>query len=190
VSGVDRSSLPGPSNDPDDLVPISVRLGSVVPPEDPEDWTRPLTWVVALGMLGAPLLAAGWFLLSPPAGSDVPLPGTWLVAVALAGGAAAAGATQADRARAFAGTLAAGLFGALVSVMVGLVLSGDRQVEAASPMLGHALAAGLAGMTGAVPAAILGPLGVRRWSVFRRAALGGSVAVAVAVAALPFLFAA
>ena len=37
----------------EDLVPVSVRLGEVVPPEDPEDWTRPLTWVAALGMLAA-----------------------------------------------------------------------------------------------------------------------------------------
>ena len=36
------------------LVPVSVRLGNVVPPEDPEDWTQPLTWVAAAGMLAAP----------------------------------------------------------------------------------------------------------------------------------------
>jgi cysteinyl-tRNA synthetase len=35
----------------DDLVPVSVQLGNVVPPEDPEDWTRPLTWAAAAGML-------------------------------------------------------------------------------------------------------------------------------------------
>ncbi len=175
--------------EPDDLVPVSVRLGAVVPPEDPEDWTRPLTWVFALGMLGTPLLAAGWFLLAPPAGTDAPLPGTWLLAAALAGGAAAAGATQADRVRAFAGTAAAGLFAAVATVMVGLVLSGERQVGIASPTLGHALAACLAGLAGVVPAALLAPLGVRRWNVAGRAALGGGVAVLVAAVALPYLFA-
>ena len=50
----------------DDLVPVSVRLGEVVPPEDPEDWTRPLTWVVALGMLAGPAVAFAWFALAPP----------------------------------------------------------------------------------------------------------------------------
>jgi hypothetical protein len=38
--------------DDDDSVPISVRLGTVVPPEDPEDWTRPLTWMAAPGGIG------------------------------------------------------------------------------------------------------------------------------------------
>ena len=41
----------------DDVVPVSVRLGEVVPPEDPEDWTRPLTWVAAGGMLVGPIVA-------------------------------------------------------------------------------------------------------------------------------------
>ena len=51
------------TGDPDDdLVPISVRLGEVVPPEDPEDWTRPLTWVAAFGMLAGPLIALAWFV--------------------------------------------------------------------------------------------------------------------------------
>ena len=51
----------------DELVPVSVRLGNVVPPEDPEDWTQPLTWVAAAGMLAAPLVALLWFWLFPPA---------------------------------------------------------------------------------------------------------------------------
>ena len=47
-------------------VPLSVQLGEVVPPEDPEDWRKPLTWIVAVGMLAAPLWAAVWFVLAPP----------------------------------------------------------------------------------------------------------------------------
>jgi hypothetical protein len=72
----------------EDLVPVSVRLGEVVPPEDPEDWTRPLTWVAALGMLAAPILVLGWFLAAPPQDAARGLPATGLVAVALAAGAA------------------------------------------------------------------------------------------------------
>ena len=69
----------------DDLVPVSVRLGAVVPPEDPEDWTRPLTWVAALGMLAAPIVAVAWFVIAPPTGR-ARRPGDHLVAAALAGG--------------------------------------------------------------------------------------------------------
>src|SRR3990170_7504067 len=76
----------------DDLVPVSVRLGNVVPPEDPEDWTRPLTWVVAFGMLAGPLVAFGWFVVAPPNQGVQALPSTFAVAVALAAGAAATGA--------------------------------------------------------------------------------------------------
>ena len=50
----------------DDLVPVSVRLGEVVPPDDPEDWTRPLTWVAAIGMLAAPAVALAWYAVAPP----------------------------------------------------------------------------------------------------------------------------
>src|SRR3989337_2182200 len=71
----------------DDLVPISVRLGEVVPPEDPEDWTRPLTWVAALGMLAGPLTALAWFLLAPPAQGGEALPATLAVGIAVAAGA-------------------------------------------------------------------------------------------------------
>ncbi|MGH2427949.1 MAG: hypothetical protein ACRDGV_03525, partial [Candidatus Limnocylindria bacterium] len=78
----------------DDAVPVSVRLGEVVPPEDPEDWTRPLTWMAALGMLLGPLMALAWFLAARPTEGHTPLLGTWLVAAALAGGAALAGSTQ------------------------------------------------------------------------------------------------
>ena len=63
----------------DDLVPVSVRLGEVVPPEDPEDWTRPLTWVAAFGMLAGPIVALAWFLVAPPedAAARSPRPTSW-----------------------------------------------------------------------------------------------------------------
>ena len=64
----------------DDLVPVSVRLGAVVPPEDPEDWTRPLTWVAALGMLAGPITALAWFVIAPPGESHPALPATYVVA--------------------------------------------------------------------------------------------------------------
>ena len=62
----------------DDLVPVSVRLGAVVPPEDPEDWTRPLTWVAALGMLAGPIVTFGWFLFARPTSAEA-VPATFLV---------------------------------------------------------------------------------------------------------------
>jgi hypothetical protein len=176
------------SSPDDDLVPVSVRLGEVVPPEDPEDWTRPLTWVAAIGMLGAPLVAVAWFLLGPPTTSLAAHPATQLVALTLAVGASATGATQQGAARAGTATLGAGLFAALVTVMVGIVLAGERQVGQASPTLGHAFAAALAGLAGAagaaLPAAIVARLRSRivRWLP---AALVGAV---VALAVLGLLF--
>ena len=144
------------THDPaDDLVPVSVRLGEVVPPEDPEDWTRPLTWVAAFGMLAGPIVALGWFLVAPPEDSASALPPTYLVATSLAAGAAATGATQVGAARAFTATLGAGLFAALVVVILGVVMAGERQVGSASPTLAHAFAAAAAGVAGTADAAIV-----------------------------------
>jgi len=134
---------------PEDDVPISVRLGQVVAPEDPEDWTRPLTWVAALGMLSAPVVAALWFLAAPPATTDRE-PMTALLAGTLAAAATAAGATQLGRVRPVAGTLAAGLFAALGTIAVGAILAGERQVGSPSPALAHAIVGSLAGLGGAV----------------------------------------
>ncbi|MGH2401082.1 MAG: hypothetical protein ACRDE6_00085 [Candidatus Limnocylindria bacterium] len=139
----------------DDLVPISVRLGEVVPPEDPEDWTRPLTWVAALGMLAGPIFALVWFLVAPPSDSRGALPATYLVSAALAAGAVATGATQIGSARAGTATLGAGLFGALVIIVLGVAMAGERQVGTASPTLAHAFVAALGGMAGAGAAAIV-----------------------------------
>lgn len=167
----------------DDLVPISVRLGEVVPPEDPEDWTRPLTWVAALGMLAGPIVTLAWFVLGPPTTADSTLPASYLVAAALVGGAAATGATQGGAARAGTATLGAGLFGALVIIVVGVVMAGERQVGAASPTLAHAFVASVGGVSGAVVAATVAAVVARlrsRIVRFLPAVLSG-VAVALLV---------
>jgi hypothetical protein len=166
----------------DDVVPVSVRLGDVVPPEDPEDWTRPLTWVAALGMLAGPLVVLGWFLFAPPSAAAEPLPLTHLAAATLAVGAAVTGGTQQGVARAWTATLGTGLFGALVVVIVGVVTAGERQVGAASPTLAHGVAVALGGMAGTVAAsAVAAPLATRaaRWLRLLAPMLAGaSVAIA------------
>ena len=138
----------------DDLVPVSVRLGEVVPPEDPEDWTRPLTWVAALGMLAGPLVTLAWFIAAPPSQAEQALPATYAVAGAVATGAAATGATQLGVARAWTATLGAGLFATLVVVILGVVMAGERQVGSATPTLAHAVGAGLGGLGGAAAASL------------------------------------
>ena len=171
----------------DDLVPVSVRLGQVVPPEDPEDWTRPLTWVAALGMLAGPIAAAAWFLFAAPTETAPAQLATYLVAMLLAAGAAATGATQIGPLRAFAATLGAGLFAALVVVILGVVTAGERQVGSASPTLAHAFAAAVAGLAGAADAAIVAMLLARSRSRalrFAAAAVSGSVLALIVVAIL------
>ncbi len=166
----------------DDLVPVSVRLGAVVPPEDPEDWTRPLTWVAAFGMLAGPIIALAWFIAAPPMNGHAALPGTFLVASFVAGGAAATGATQLGAARAGTATLGAGLFGALVVIVLGVVTAGERQLGSASPTLAHATAAAAGGVVGAGLAAIVAAIVARLRS--RLVRFGPCLAVAVVVAAV------
>jgi hypothetical protein len=171
----------------DDLVPVSVRLGEVVPPEDPEDWSRPLTWVAAMGMLAGPIAALAWFIADPPASSDGAVPATYLVALLLAAGAAATGATQIGAGRAFAGTLGAGLFGALAVIILGVVMAGERQVGSASPTLAHAFTAAVGGLAGSVDAAIVAAAIARlpsRLLRFVPAAVSGVVLAAIVVAVL------
>jgi hypothetical protein len=176
------------TNDPaDDLVPVSVRLGQVVPPDDPEDWTRPLTWVAAIGMLAGPIVALAWFVVAAPQDSAAALPPTYLVATSLAAGAAATGATQVGAARAFTATLGAGLFAALVVVILGVVMAGERQVGSASPTLVHAFAAAAAGVAGTADAAIVGAALARLPSRHVRlvpAAVSAIVVSAIVVAVL------
>ena len=173
----------------DDLVPISVRLGEVVPPEDPEDWTRPLTWVAALGMLAGPITALAWFVAAPPTAAGIALPATSIVAAALAAGAAATGAPQIGAARAGTATLGAGLFGALVVIVFGVVTAGERQVGVASPTLGHAFVAAMAGLAGAAlggaVAAIAAPLRSRLVRFLPALAVGAATSLAVVGLLLP-----
>lgn len=147
----------------EEVVPVSVRLGEVVPPEDPEDWTRPLTWVAAIGMLAAAAVAVAWFAIAPPSQGVQALPATYLVAIAVAAGASATGATQQGVARAATATLGAGLFGSLVVIMVGVVMAGERQAGVASPTLSHAFGAAVGGTTGAVAASIAAAAVARAW---------------------------
>jgi hypothetical protein len=180
-----------------DLVPVSVRLGTVVAPEDPEDWTRPLTWVAALGMLAAPAVLAVWYLVAAPHDSAQPLGGTYAVAIALVVGAAAAGGTQLGRARALAGTLAAGLLGALLIVMWGAVTAVDVPFMCdckpgllipASPTLTHAATGALAGLAGCLPAAVAEGLAARSLSRLRRGLLAAALGALVTAIVLPNLF--
>lgn len=172
----------------EDLVPVSVRLGTVVPPEDPEDWTRPLTWVAAVGMLAAPAVAMGWYALALPRESSRPLVGTWAVAIALAAGAAAAGGTQLGWLRAVTGTLGAALLAAVLVVGAGVVSAGERQLSAASPTLAHSMAAALAGVAGAVVAAGVGGATAGRLTRLWRGIASGAVAMVATALVLPVLF--
>lgn len=169
----------------DDGIPVSVRLGTVVPPEDPEDWTQPLTWLAALGMLAGPLAALLWFALAQPRGTGMSAI-TWVLAAVLVAGASLTGATQIGAGRAFAGTLGAALFAALGTVILGVAFASQRQVGTASPTLVHAFVGAVAGLFGgfaaAAPAAALARQRRRdvRWAV--PAAVG--VATALLVVAL------
>jgi hypothetical protein len=163
----------------DDLVPASVRLGNVVPPEDPEDWTRPLTWAAAVGILGAPLLATGWFLVAPPVETSL-VPGTSILAATLAAGAALTGSTQMGALRAFTATLGAGLLGALVLVVVGTSLDGR-------PAASHAIWAAAAGVGGALAASGVAPLLAGLPSRARRFAVAALIGGAVALLLVPLL---
>jgi hypothetical protein len=152
-----------PEASDDDLVPISVRLGEVVPPEDPEDWTRPLTWVAAFGMLAGPIVALAWFFTGPPDDAATAVPATY-----------------------FAATLGSGLFGALVVVMLGVVMAGERQIGSASPTLAHAFGAAIGGVAGAVDAAIVAAAIARVSSRLVRLlpALASAILMAVIVVAV------
>lgn len=172
----------------DEMVPVSVRLGAVVPPDDPEDWTRPLTWVAAIGMLAAPVVALAWYAVAAPHDGTRLAAGTWAVAAALVVGAAAAGATQIGRLRAFTGTLGAALLGAVLVVAAGAVTAGERQLGSASPTVAHSLAGALAGLAGALPAAVAAGLTARSWPRLGRGALAVALGVLVMATVLPRIF--
>lgn len=185
MSVPDAPSDDAPSDD--DVAPVSVRLGEVVPPEDPEDWTRPLTWIAALGMLAGPLTALVWFLVAPPAQGGQALPATFAVGIAVAAGAGATGATQQGSARAATATLGAGLFGALAVVIVGVAMAGERQVGVASPTLSHAFGAAAGGLAGVAVGSIVAAFTARRWPRPVRFAAVFAVGVAVTVVVVGLL---
>jgi hypothetical protein len=129
-----------------DKIPPSVRLGEVVPPEDPEDWGRPLTWVVAAGMLAAPVAGGVWFATAAPTDPAAALSGTSILAAVLAGGAAITGATQRGGGRAAITTVGAGLFGALGVIVAASVVADGASLDVAA-------AAAVCGGFASVPAA-------------------------------------
>ncbi len=101
---------------------------------------------------------------------------------ALASGAAATGATQLGALRAATATLGAGLFAALATIVLGVVMSDGRQVGAASPSLAHAFAASLAGLSGAAVAAVVAAFVARlrsRLARFLPALVAGAVTATV-----------
>lgn len=159
-----------------------------MPPEDPEDWTRPLTWVAAIGMLAAPAVAIGWYVLGAPLDSSRPLIGTWAVAMTLAVGAAAAGGTQLGWLRALTGTLGAALLAALFVVGAGVMSAGERQLGAASPTLAHSVAAALAGVAGAAVGAGVAGASAGRLSRPWRGIASGAAAIVTTALVLPALF--
>jgi hypothetical protein len=168
-----------PDQPDDDVVPVSVRLGEVVPPEDPEDWTKPLTWVAAAGMLLGPMVALAWFGMAPPDGRD-PETGTWLLTSALALGAVVTGATQRGALRASTATVAAALFAALVTVILGAAFSGERLTGVATPTVSQAFGAAVGGLGGAIAASPLAAVLARHLGRWPRLLLPGGVAAAVA----------
>ena len=173
--------------DDDDLVPVSVRLGNVVPPEDPEDWRRPLTWAAAAGMLIGPLVALAWFAMWAPDRLAV-LPGSYLLAAVVALGAVLTGSTQQGTLRAVAATVAAALFAALATIIVGALTAGERQLVEASPTLGQAFGAALAGFGGAVAGAALAGALANLPRRLPRVVAPGAVAIGVAILLVPVIF--
>jgi hypothetical protein len=183
-------SDPSPASQPrdeDDLVPVSVRLGNVVPPEDPEDWTRPLTLAAAAGMLLGPLAALAWFTLWAPDRLSV-LPGSFVIAGATGAGAALTGSTQQGMLRAVTATVAAALFAALVVVIAGALTSPARQAVEAAPTLGQAFGGAISGFGGAIASAGLAGGLAHLHSRATRALAPAAVAIAVAILLVPQIY--
>jgi hypothetical protein len=163
----------------DESVPISVRLGTVVPPEDPEDWRRALTWVAAAGMLLAPALVVLWFVSGPPAESARPVPATWLIAGAIVVGGVLTGTTQLRPAWAAAATLGSALFAALLIVLYAVAVSPQVRVGAFAPAIAQALSGSAAGLGGALVSATLMPAFSRMRSRVRRGLAPAAIGIAV-----------
>jgi len=163
----------------DESVPISVRLGTVVPPEDPEDWRRPLTWVAAAGMLLAPALVVVWFVLAPPAQSARPVAATWLIAGAVVLGGVLTGTTQLRPAWAAAATLGSALFAALLIVLYAVAVSPEVRAGTSAPAFAQALSGSAAGLGGALVSATLMPAFSRMRSRVRRGLAPAAIGIAV-----------
>jgi hypothetical protein len=185
VSDSSEGAAAGESED--DLVPVSVRLGNVVPPEDPEDWTRPLTWTAAAGMLLGPAVALLWFAVWTPDRLAI-LPGSFVLAAVTAAGATLTGSTQQGTLRAVAATVAAALFAALAEIIVGALTTPARQAVEASPTLGQAFGGAAAGFGGAVAAAGLAGALAHVRSRSARMLAPAAVAVGVAILLVPVIF--
>ena len=173
------------SGAPDDR-PVSVRLGEVIPPDDPEDWRRPLTWVAALGMLAAPLVALGWFALAPPRDASGVYPGTWLLSASVVAGAVVTSLTQRGRWRSFAGAVGAALFAALATIAIAASLA-PAAARAAAPELSQAAVGSAAGVTGVLAAAPLLALLADRHARLRLAIAPLAIGLASAGMALAVL---
>ena len=179
-------SVPGGATSPamaaeaaEESVPISVRLGTVVPAEDPEDWRRPLTWVAAAGMLLAPALVVFWFVIAPPAESARPVAATWLIAGAVVLGGVLTGTTQLRPAWAAAATLGSALFAALLIVLYAVAVSPEVRVGAFAPPIAQALSGSAAGLGGALVSATLMPAFSRMRSRLRRGLAPAAIGIAV-----------
>jgi hypothetical protein len=164
----------------DDLVPVSVRLGTVVPPEDPEDWRRPLTWLAATGMLLAPALALFMLAIWSPTASGRPAPATWLIAGALVIGGVLTGSTQQRPGWAAAATLGSALFAALLLVLfVAAVSPVALRTGTFSAQVAQTISGSAAGLGGALAAATLMPAFTRMPSRLRRGLAPAAIGVAV-----------
>jgi hypothetical protein len=140
-------------------------------------------------MLAGPVVTLAYFLVARPTGGvEETGPAAHVLAAALAGGAAITGATQLGIARAWTATLAAGLFGALVIVVLGAALADERQVAVASPTVAHAAAAAIGGLAGCASASVMAAAVARLRSRAVRALPAVAAGVASAVLVTGALF--
>lgn len=190
ASGAGSAGSGSPADAGEDAVPVSVRLGTVVPPEDPEDWRRPLTWLAAAGMLLAPATVVLWYVLAPPTGPARPMPGTWLIAGALVVGGVLTGSTQLRPMWAAAATLGSALFAALLVVLYAVAVSPEVRVGGPTPYLAEALTGAGAGLVGALVAATLMPAFTRMQSRLRRGLAPGAIGIAVSAIVVRLLLSA
>jgi hypothetical protein len=107
-----------------------------------------VTWVLAAGMLAAPIVAAVWFAMAPPEDPGSAQTGTTVLAVVAVAGAAVTGGLQRGAWRSLLTTLGTGAFAALGLVAVGATVSEGAAVATAS-------LAALAGIGGAALAALV-----------------------------------